>query len=135
MVLKHLSVADILRLFPRGTKIPKPESSEARIKGIGSRRGQTAIVYTMPSHSDSSRPHVKGVTEGEIHASRLQLHATGEFSRSWFNEHLRACKQEGRCNFTTLGGLMVLLGEATYHRGCYTREVGGTSSMNRDAHT
>ena len=104
MVLKHLSVADILRLFPRGTKIPKPESSEARIKGIGSRRGQTAIVYTMPSHSDSSRPHVKGVTEGEIHASRLQLHATGEFSRSWFSEHLRACKQEGRCNFTTLGG-------------------------------
>lgn len=46
------SIFDHARRLPAGTAIPKPEAkAEFRIKGPGRRRGETAIIYTIPSHT------------------------------------------------------------------------------------
>jgi len=32
----------------------------------------------------------------------------------WFDQYLSKCAAEGGCNFTTIGGIFILLGEAYY---------------------
>ena len=119
-----MSVED--RLFrqalslPVGTEIPKPEAKASfSVKGPGKRRGEEAIVYTIPSHTRAN-PYQKGINRSEFVAAARRLRVAGEFTREWFNEHLPACAKEGGCNFTTIGGLLELLGEAQYaERGVY----------------
>ena len=106
-----------------GTVIPKPEAeSEFTVKAWGRRRGQAALVYYIPNHSKPGKPYEKGVTEAELESAFLELTASGQFTRTWFNAHLAACANEGGCNFTTIGGIFKLLGEAEYsERGVYER--------------
>lgn len=68
-----------------------------------------------------SKPYQKGITSSEWRLAHEQLARTGEFSRAWFNETMPACAKEGGCNFTTIGGIFQLLGEAEYQRGIYRR--------------
>ena len=82
------------------------------IDGWGLRRGEPAIIYRMPNHSNPLKPHKKGVTETELRIAFSELQNTGRLSRKWFNENLKECRREGACNFTTIGGLFVLLGYA-----------------------
>ena len=78
------------------------------------------VIYTIPSHTNKNRPHEKGITESEFEQAFSHLRKTGELTRSWFNDHLAECANEGGCNFTTIGGLLELLGEAEYSsRGIY----------------
>ena len=114
---------EILRLTPRGTVIPKPRPrGKYIIKGLGKRRGETALIYTIPNHKNPQKPYEKGVTDSELEQSYARLTASGTLTRQWFVKTLPECNAEGSCNFTTIGGLFVLLGKAAYEgAGTYRR--------------
>lgn len=119
-----MSIVDRIReSVPAGTVIPKPEAkADFIVKGWGKRREEPALVYLIPNHRNASKPHEKGLTRSELEAAFAQLHSTGTFSRSWFDANLPACASEGGCNFTSIGGIFQLLGEAQYEgRGVYVR--------------
>ena len=101
-------------------EIPKPEAKEPfRIKGMGTRRGEEALIYTIPSHT-REKPYEKGITVPEFNEAFHELQETGSLTRSWFNASLPACAKEGSCNFTTIGGVFQMLGLASYtERGRY----------------
>ncbi|EGQ7932288.1 hypothetical protein VCSRO25_3555 [Vibrio cholerae] len=99
----------------KGRVIPKPEAkADFVIKGIGKRRGEDALIYRIPSHSEKAPYYEKGITISEFGLAHNQLLKTGQFTRSWFNENLSACAREGACNFTTIGGVFCMLGIAEY---------------------
>lgn len=110
-----------LREIRPETVIPKPAARERFVvKGWGKRRGETALIYLIPNHKDPKRPHQKGVTISECKAAFERLGTEGEFTRQWFKEALPACSGEGDCNFTTIGGILCLLGYGRYaERGVY----------------
>jgi hypothetical protein len=114
----------ILREIKPGTEIPKPAALfPFRFQGKGERRGQRTVVYTIPNHKDPTRPSKKAVTESELDYAHRQLLSAGRLTREWFKKHLPDCAKQG-CNFTTVGGLFVLLGEAEYQeRGVYRHVV------------
>ena len=109
-----------------GTVIPKPEAkADFVVKGWGKRRGESALIYFIPNHRDSNKPHQKGITESEFEKAFSELLSSGAFTRHWFNQFLSNCAKEGACNFTTIGGIFGLLGEAAYSgRGVYERHSG-----------
>lgn len=110
------------RLTPIGTVIPKPEARDDFIVvGWGRRRGEQALIYSIPNHKNPAKPYKKGIALSEFRKAYGQLTLTGEFSRSWFNKEMAACAREGGCNFTTIGGLFCLLGYASYQRAAYVR--------------
>lgn len=50
----------------QGSEIPKPEAKDVfRIKGLGIRRGESALVYTIPSHT-GKKPYEKGIALSEF---------------------------------------------------------------------
>lgn len=110
------------RLSP-GTVIPKPEAkAEFTVKGWGKRNGETALIYSIPNHSDPQKPYQKGVTAGEWEQAYRRLLTTGEFTREWFNTNMPRCSKEGACNFTTIGGIFSLFDLAAYEcRGVYRK--------------
>ncbi len=98
-----------------GMVIPKPEAKgEFRVKGWGKRRGEAALVYQIPNHKNPISPGEKGITESEFLKAHDELRRTGELTRAWFDKELADCAKEGSCNFTTLGGIFQMLGDATY---------------------
>jgi hypothetical protein len=100
---------------PPGTIIPKPEAKENfYVKSIGIRRDEKALIYTIPNHNKPQSPYKKGITVSEFEKAYQRLTTSGEFTKKWFIENLPECHKEGSCNFTTIGGLFILLGEAIY---------------------
>jgi hypothetical protein len=112
-----------LKQIPPGTVIPKPEAkSDFTIKGWGKRRHEAALVYNIPNHSNPGKPYQKGVTLSEWEQAYKQLLESGQFTREWFDSNMQACSSEGGCNFTTIGGILSLLGLAVYsERGVYRK--------------
>ena len=116
---------EILELIEKkvspGTVIPKPEArGDFVVKGWGRRRGERALVYTIPNHRNPSSPYEKGITESEWGMAFHRLSLTGEFTREWFSNTMTRCNNEGSCNFTTIGGIFEYLGIARYaDRGTY----------------
>ena len=91
-----------------------------RREGLGRRRGERALVYSIPNHGSPGKPHEKDITESEFDRAYEELRNSGELTRAWFIKNLPGCAREGPCNYTTLGGIFELLGEATYSsRGVY----------------
>ncbi len=117
------AVMAAIKMLANGTFIPKPQSDQSsRIFGWGKRRGEQALVYAMPNHSNPTKPHKKGITITEFKRAFEVLHSTGEFTRAWFRNHMPACNKEGACNFTTIGGIFELVGVAVHvDRGVYRR--------------
>ena len=117
------SILPKLEQLSPGTLIPKPEArDEFTVKGWGKRKGEAAMIYFIPNHSDPQKPYQKGVTVREWEQAYDRLVATGEFTREWFDANMRRCSSEGPCNFTTIGGIFSLLGLAAYEsRGLYRR--------------
>ena len=115
------SILPKLQLIASGTVIPKPEAHDNfTVKGWGIRRGESALVYFIPNHSNPRKPHQKGITAGEWEQAYRRLQATGEFTKTWFDSQMPECSNEGSCNFTTIGGIFSLLGLAAYEdRGVY----------------
>jgi len=105
-----------------GDIIPKPDAkADFIIKGWGKRRGENAFIYFIPNHNNSEKPYQKGITESEFEKAYNQLICQGEFSRIWFNQEMKDCASEGGCNFTTIGGIFILLNVAFYERGKYLK--------------
>lgn len=106
---------------PPGTQIPKPQAKAGFfVKGWGTRRGEDALIYTIPNHKSPTEPKEKGITVSEFEKAFAQLKSSGHLTRSWFNSELSRCADEGDCNFTTIGGVFELLGLARYaSRGVY----------------
>lgn len=106
-----------------GTVIPKPKArGDFVVKGWGRRRGERALVYTIPNHNDEKSPYEKGITESEWVVAYDQLNETGKITSEWFRSTMVACNAEGSCNFTTIGGVFELLGVASYpQRGIYVK--------------
>lgn len=98
-----------------GVEIPKPNpNGRFLVKGWGRRREEDALVYTIPNHKNPTKPYEKGITASEFETAYKQLRASGELTRHWFDVHLPSCAKEGSCNFTTVGGIFDVLGEAKY---------------------
>lgn len=98
-----------------GMEIPKPlPKGQFLVKGWGRRRGEDALIYTIPNHKNPAKPYSKGITASEFESAYQQLHASGELTRQWFDDHISACAKEGPCNFTTVGGIFEILGIAKY---------------------
>lgn len=116
-------IDQIFQFAPPGTLIPKPTATGAfRVKGRGKRRGEDALVYFIPNRSDPRKPHEKGVTVSEFERAHARLVTVGDLTKEWFKKHLSECDAEGSCNFTTVGGLFVLIGDAVYaRRGTYRK--------------
>ncbi|MCZ6803207.1 MAG: hypothetical protein O7D86_04545 [Proteobacteria bacterium] len=112
-------IQDLVQNFSK-SEIPKPEAKETfRIKGMGTRRGEAALIYTIPSHT-RDKPYEKGITLSEFEKAYKQLQETGSLTRSWFNETLPECAKEGSCNFTSIGGVFQMLALVNYtERGRY----------------
>ena len=100
-----------------GTSVP---GTSYIIKGVGSRRGEAALVYLIPNRSAPGRPREKGVTEAEFNQAYGELLNSGSFSRMWFSAHLQNCAKEGPCNFLFIGGVFVELGVARHSRGIFS---------------
>lgn len=104
-----------VKALDAGTPIPKPRSADStRLVGWGTRRSEKALIYAMPNHKNSSKPHKKGVTMSELQQAFERLLENGDFTREWSNTNMPACRKEGTCNFTTIGGLFQIIGAATY---------------------
>jgi hypothetical protein len=96
--------------------IPKPRAKgKFRVERIGQRRGEKAIIYSIPNNVDPNSPYEKGITESEFKKAYDRLVQSGELTRKWFKKSLASCESEGPCNFTTVGGLFILLGKAVYY--------------------
>ena len=113
----------IRRLVRQDMVIPKPEAKAPfRVKAWGRRRGEEALVYTVPNHKNPERPSQKGITVSEFEAAYDELVKNGKLTRTWFESRFPKCAAEGSCNFTTVGGIFVLLADAEYaKRGEYQR--------------
>ena len=119
---ESMTIVDEIKVnIQPGTNIPKPEAKGFfTVKGWGIRRGERALIYTIPNHKNSKKHNEKGITESEWTRAYNQL-MEGDFTRSWFKENLSACA-EGSCNFTTIGGIFEILGLTVYtSRGVYKK--------------
>jgi hypothetical protein len=99
-----------------GTHIPE---TRYRVKGIGTRRAEDALVYLIPNRKKPSSPYSKGITASEFERAYEHLNQNGDFSRGWFQLNMPDCDKDGPCQFLAIGGLFVLLGKASKQRGRY----------------
>ena len=110
---------------PFGTDCNSEAESDERfeVKGWDQRRDEEALIYRIPNHVNPDLPHEKGITASEFRAAYQQLCDLGRLTTAWFKENLPRCYAEGACNFTTVGGLFVLLDLAVRgERGEYLRK-------------
>jgi hypothetical protein len=93
-----------LKCLPIGTAIPKVESSRKyRIKRWSYRNGEEWLSYTVAN---------KSIRVSWIRECFDELGRTGELRTQWFRDSFYDGKDLGGCNFTTIGGLFVLIGIA-----------------------
>jgi hypothetical protein len=113
----------VFKIAPPGAVIPKPFATrQFHVVRMGKRRRERALIYSIPNKKRPRYPYEKGVTASEFKKAYDQLITTGQLTRSWFKKKFPACEAEGPCNFTTVGGLFILLGKAMYvTRGVYHR--------------
>ncbi|MBK9579100.1 MAG: hypothetical protein IPO40_18690 [Fibrobacteres bacterium] len=105
-----------------GTVIPKPKAkSDFIFLGWTSSGSESAISYSIPNRKDPAKPYRKYVRESEIILAYEEFVKAGEFTRGWLNTHLPKLAKEGSCSFTTIGGLLCLLGEARYEYARYCK--------------
>jgi hypothetical protein len=114
-------IIERIKDLPVGSEIPKPEATaNFKIKGWATRRGEPALIYSIPNHKSPDKPLHKGITVSEFLAAHAEIKSSGQLTRDWFNHALARCAKEGGCNFTTIGGVFELVGIARYaERGKY----------------
>ncbi len=105
----------IINNCPPGSIIPKPRAKkEFLIKGVGTRRGEEALIPYIPNNKNPNKPYQKGITRSEFEKAYQELMEKGIFTKKWFDIYLSDCSSEGSCNFTTVGGLFQKLGLVEY---------------------
>jgi hypothetical protein len=103
----------ILAKIAVGTKIPKPRSTgEFVFKGECEVDGERGIRYSIPSKTKSASAQTKRLSASQLESAYRELRTSGEISKSWWTENVASSSSEGGCNFTTFGGLLILLKEA-----------------------
>lgn len=122
-----------IKLLKQGTVIPKPDATaEFKIKGWGVRRGEQALIYSIPNHRSPTKNLEKGITVSEFELCYVEIMSSKLLTRAWFNSNLSRCAKEGSCNFTTIGGILQLLGLAQYAgRGSYVSSKGRTTKSRQ----
>lgn len=118
---KMVVIDRVFKIAPPGTVIPKPfATGQFCVVRKGKHRRARALIYSIPNKKRPRCPYEKGVTASEFKKAYNQLINTGQLTRRWFKKKFPACEAEGSCNFTTVGGLFILLGRAIYAtRGVY----------------
>lgn len=106
---------DVEKLVAQRAKIPKPLSSATYLLvRMGESRGERAVVYQLPVRPGSKRASTKRIPFSAIETSARQLLAAGLLTRRWFASRFPKLEADGTCNFTTVGGILELLGYARY---------------------
>ena len=115
-------------IFQRITSTVRPGATlpgtKYTVKGLGKRRGESALVYRIGSRTPGARPSEKGITKSEFEQAYSQLVTAGRFTRKWFEANLGRSAVEAPCNFKVMGGVFVMLGIASYKRGEFTSTNG-----------
>lgn len=100
-----------------GTVLPKPKAkSEFHFLGWCISGNEEAISYSIPNHKDPQNPYKKYIRKSELEKSYGEFVKNGYISRQWFKVELSKLAKKAPCSFTTIGGILVLLGEATYEQ-------------------
>jgi hypothetical protein len=124
---KHLKMPGLverIRGIKQGTPIPKPNSLGHLIIRWGKRRGEEALIYSIPNRNNPTKPYEKGIAISEFQQAFEKLRKDGEFTRKWFDRAMVPCAKEGGCNFTTIGGIFKILSLAQYEqRGRYVATI------------
>ena len=111
----------VVELYKNNTPIPKTKDMYTYILKVA-----VAKIYGEKKDSfyysiGSSR--TKAVPFGTLYAAYQRLTETGTFSRTWYKETFPAEARSRPCNFTTIGGVLVVLGFAEYmENGVYRRK-------------
>jgi hypothetical protein len=105
-----------------GTIIPKPRAKHNFIvKGFTTSKGEEALAYFV-NNKNSKIPSEKRVTFSEFVKSYNQLIDNGEVSRKWYSDTFPDINYQDPCNFTTVGGIFILLKLAYYKKpGIYSK--------------
>jgi hypothetical protein len=83
------------------------------------------LVYHIPPKAGTTRASEKRLTTSAFRAAFEVLTQSGSITRRWFAAAFPELDADGGCNFTTLGGVFVLIGEAHYGgRGVYRKATG-----------
>lgn len=115
---------ELKQLVQKNSIIPKPHTNNPfRVLRIGRRRNQTAIIYSIPCHTGKKSHYEKGVTYSDFAKVLQGLEKNGFVTLSWFAENLPDCVKEGSCNYTSLCGMLELLGYCKYSPSerCYIK--------------
>lgn len=82
---------------------------EYLVKGLGTSRNETALVYLVPSRK-GGKPSEKRVRKSEWEAAHNELQKGGQFTRQWFDQNFRdGAAKDGSCSFRFIGEVFVLL--------------------------
>ena len=104
----------IIEKAPPGTVIPKPKTDRQEVIGWGWSKGEEALVYSIPNKKCKAKQSTKRIKVSDFEDAYKVLMKTGQLTREWFNQNLPDCAKGGDCNFTTIGGIFCLLGDAVY---------------------
>lgn len=104
-----------------GSIIPKPRGSEEFVFcGWGVCSGDRAFCYTIPSRKPSGKVQQKKIKVDELLLAYAEFRRTGVLTRNWLKANMDRIASQG-CSFTTIGGILVLLGEAKMERSKIVR--------------
>lgn len=84
------------------------------VVGWGRSRGEDALVYRLPPKPNTKKASTKRIPSSVFDAAEKEFQRTGQITRPWFQKNFPAVDADGDCNFTTLGGVFELLGQAVY---------------------
>jgi hypothetical protein len=123
-------IDQIVKRIPVGTGIPKPESKrQFTFQGEVRVATERAIAYAIPSSNKENSVGRKKITASQLEKAYRELCSNGEVTKAWWVKNVTESDNEGGCNFTTFGGLLILLGEAERAgRGKYRRVNNRSSS-------
>ena len=111
----------VVELQKNNTPIPKTEDRYTYILkvSVGEIYGEKKDSFYYPVGSSKE----KAVPFDTLYAAYQRLIGTGIFSRAWYKETFPAEERSRPCNFTTIGGVFVVLGFAEHMgNGVYRRK-------------
>lgn len=111
----------VVELYKNNTPIPKTKGRYTCILKVAVAKicgeKKDSFYYSIGSSS------IKAVPFDTLYAAYQRLTETGTFSRAWYRETFPAEARSRPCNFTTIGGVLVVLGFAEYMKnGIYRRK-------------
>lgn len=110
----------VVELYKNNTPIPKPNTSARILKvAVANIHGEEKDSFYYSIGSSKKKP----VPFDTLYAAYQRLTETGTFSRAWYKETFPVEVADCPCNFTTIGGVFIVLGFAEYmENGVYRRK-------------